>query len=191
MASRFKESRNDTCCVTAQEIQRDSKEPSWVLACQLTKQNTRFSRQPGFGFGWKVWKFATTTAPYCITVEGLQFSSLPPVDLSNHQPRWGLGLALIGTLERRHPVKRTPVGLFCAAVESCSPKNPQEPPVTATGKWGMLKQMGGKGGIKSCWVWSFFERQRRKSDNGMSPSVTVPVTKFFLMSSEHGSKRRR
>lgn len=61
---------------------------------------------------------------------------------SEHLPRRGLGQGLIGTLERGRPVKRTPMGILCAAVESCSPFNPQEPPATATGKWGIVKEVG-------------------------------------------------
>lgn len=99
-------------------------------------------------------------------------SRLPPVDPSEHLPRWGLGQGLIGTLERGHPVKRTPVGLFCAAVESCSPPNPQEPPVAATGKWGVLKEVG-VGCALECVVDRLCRIKAEKSDCDLTACLKV------------------
>lgn len=184
------------------EIQRDSKVPSWILACRLTGQNTRSSCRPGFGFGWKVWKCAKLAAPP--RTEKAQFQTFHLNSLLHNS--WMSAVfqsttcgsfkspAKVGAGPRAHrhaweatPSQKDPSGALLCSCWVLFTQNPQEPPVTATGKWGMLKQMGG---VESCWAWSFFEQHRRKSDNGASPGVTVPVMKFFLMSSERGSKRR-
>lgn len=74
---------------------------------------------------------------------------LPPVDPSEHLPRWGLGQRPIGTLERGHPVKRTPVGLFCAAVET-----PKPPRATCHCNW-KVGDVEADGGIVSRRVCGF------------------------------------
>lgn len=66
----------------------------------------------------------------------------PPMDLTEHLPGWGQGQGLIGTLERGHLVKRTPVELFCAAVEFLFTPNP--PSATCHCNWnvGDVKGVG-------------------------------------------------
>lgn len=141
-----------------QEIQRDSEVPSWILACRLTRQNTRSSCRPGFGFGWKVWKCAKLAAPP--RTEKAQFQTFHLNSLLHNS--WMSAVfqsttcgsfkspAKVGAGPRAHrhaweatPSQKDPSGALLCSCWVLFTQNPQEPPVTATGKWGMLKQMGG------------------------------------------------
>lgn len=67
----------------------------------------------------------------------------PPMDLKEHLPGWGQGQGLIGTLERGHLVKRTPVELFCAAVEFLFTPNPPKCHLSLQLERGGCKRSGG------------------------------------------------
>lgn len=98
----------------------------------------------------------------------------PPMDLKEHLPGWGQGQGLIGTLERGHLVKRTPVELFCAAVEFLFTPNPPKCHLSLQLERGGCKRSGGW----LCGKWN--------------QAVTLPVcesTLLFSKSSHSGWKK--
>lgn len=164
------------CCVMIQEIQRHSKVPSWVSARQLTRQNTRFSCRPGFGFGWKVWKCVKCAAPP--RTEKAQFQTFHLSSLLHNG--WMSAVfqsttcgsfkssAKVGAGPRAHrhaweatPSQKHPSGALLCSCWVLFTQNPQEPPVTATGKWGMLKQMGGGELLSVEFFWAAQKKERK------------------------------
>lgn len=138
------------------------------------KENTRYSRQPGFCFGWWMFdvlnKLLHPRQSYCrviyldffkshrqhnpvqkIKVKDLCYITvLNTAECLHVHHLWisqsicqggGWARGWSARLRGDTPSKGPQWGSFVQLLSRVHP-NPQEPPVTATGKWGMLKEVG-------------------------------------------------